>query len=328
MGKHDTPTEQRRYRSGEAARLAQMPAATLRIWERRYAVVSPPKTATGQRIYSDSDVQRLRLIKALVDQGHAISAIAGLDRQALRMLVLAPSGQPSARRRSVALLIIGPVELPDAAELFEASHATAYVRSLEEADKHVRAGMTADALLVSVPSLHEESAADIAALARNLHANAVGVICELASIRATELARLAGMRVVRRADGHAQLAKLLADLVDPAASRRPAHKTDVGGWQRATPRFDDRMLSSLAGISSAIQCECPRHLADLVRQLNAFERYSDDCFSRLPADMLLHRHLGNVANRAMQILEAALLEVVRSEGLMSLVSPRASQVLR
>lgn len=43
MGKHNTSMEPRRYRSGEAARLARMPAATLRIWERRYAVVSPQR---------------------------------------------------------------------------------------------------------------------------------------------------------------------------------------------------------------------------------------------------------------------------------------------
>lgn len=74
----DTP---HRYRSGEAARLARMPAATLRIWERRYGVVAPPKTPSGQRLYSDDDVQRIRLLKTLVNQGHAIGSIASLSRE-------------------------------------------------------------------------------------------------------------------------------------------------------------------------------------------------------------------------------------------------------
>ncbi|MGR5499074.1 MerR family transcriptional regulator, partial [Vibrio diabolicus] len=71
-----------------------MPAATLRIWERRYAVVSPPKTPSGQRLYSDDDLQRLRLIKTLVDQGHPISAIAGLDWEALKALMLSRESTP------------------------------------------------------------------------------------------------------------------------------------------------------------------------------------------------------------------------------------------
>ena len=50
----------------------------LRAWERRYDVVSPARTKGGQRLYSDGDVARLRLIRRLTDQGHAISRIASL----------------------------------------------------------------------------------------------------------------------------------------------------------------------------------------------------------------------------------------------------------
>ena len=53
------------YRSGAAARLARMPVTTLRIWERRYGVVSPPKSASGQRLYSSQDVQRLILLLSI-----------------------------------------------------------------------------------------------------------------------------------------------------------------------------------------------------------------------------------------------------------------------
>ncbi|AIO71609.1 HTH-type transcriptional repressor CarH [Burkholderia multivorans] len=88
----DTP---HRYRSGEAARLARMPAATLRIWERRYGVVAPPKTPSGQRMYSEDDVQRIRLLKALVNQGHAIGTIANLSREELEALSLADARSPA-----------------------------------------------------------------------------------------------------------------------------------------------------------------------------------------------------------------------------------------
>ena len=77
---------QQGYRSGEAARLAKMPVTTLRIWERRYGVVGPAKTASGQRLYTEEDVRRLSLIKLLVSRGHAIGAIARLDREQLQFL--------------------------------------------------------------------------------------------------------------------------------------------------------------------------------------------------------------------------------------------------
>nr|WP_179712022.1 MerR family transcriptional regulator [Paraburkholderia bryophila] len=77
---------QQGYKSGEAARLAKMPVTTLRIWERRYGVIGPAKTASGQRLYTEDDVRRLTLIKMLVSRGHAIGAIARLDREQLQFL--------------------------------------------------------------------------------------------------------------------------------------------------------------------------------------------------------------------------------------------------
>jgi MerR family transcriptional regulator, light-induced transcriptional regulator len=50
----------------------------LRAWERRYQAVSPVRTEGGQRLYSDLDIERLRLLRRLTDRGHAIRRIASL----------------------------------------------------------------------------------------------------------------------------------------------------------------------------------------------------------------------------------------------------------
>ena len=50
----------------------------LRAWERRYQVVTPTRSEGGQRLYSDLDVERLRLLRRLTDRGHAIGRIADL----------------------------------------------------------------------------------------------------------------------------------------------------------------------------------------------------------------------------------------------------------
>ena len=59
----------------------------LRMWERRYQAVAPTRTAAGERIYSDADVDRLRLLDAAVAAGRRIGRVAGLPTGELARLV-------------------------------------------------------------------------------------------------------------------------------------------------------------------------------------------------------------------------------------------------
>ena len=60
----------------------------LRAWERRYGVVTPARSEGGQRLYSDFDIERLRLLRQLTDRGHAIGAIASLPLAELTKLMV------------------------------------------------------------------------------------------------------------------------------------------------------------------------------------------------------------------------------------------------
>jgi len=64
----------------------------LRVWERRYGVVQPRRTAGGQRLYSDADIERLELLKRAADAGRNIGQLAKQSNDALRALV-ASDGQ-------------------------------------------------------------------------------------------------------------------------------------------------------------------------------------------------------------------------------------------
>lgn len=55
----------------------------LRAWERRYRVVSPTRSAGGQRLYSDLDIERLRQLRRLSERGHSIGSIATLSLEGL-----------------------------------------------------------------------------------------------------------------------------------------------------------------------------------------------------------------------------------------------------
>lgn len=59
----------------------------IRMWERRYKAVSPQRTDTNRRIYTDEDIQRLNLLKKVTETGESIGQIASLtDDELLEIL--------------------------------------------------------------------------------------------------------------------------------------------------------------------------------------------------------------------------------------------------
>ncbi len=71
------PTEARRtFPIRTAAALTGVSAFALRAWERRHGLITPQRTANGQRLYSQADVDRIRHILALLDSGMAIGQVA------------------------------------------------------------------------------------------------------------------------------------------------------------------------------------------------------------------------------------------------------------
>jgi DNA-binding transcriptional MerR regulator len=63
------------------AALAQrtgVPADTLRKWEQRYSILTPERTAGGQRRYSERDVARVEWLRERLDEGYRISEAASL----------------------------------------------------------------------------------------------------------------------------------------------------------------------------------------------------------------------------------------------------------
>ncbi|HEX7337589.1 MAG TPA: cobalamin B12-binding domain-containing protein [Gemmatimonadales bacterium] len=57
---------------------------TLRAWERRYNLVAPSRSEGGQRLYSDLDLQRLRLLRRLTERGHSIARLASASFEELQ----------------------------------------------------------------------------------------------------------------------------------------------------------------------------------------------------------------------------------------------------
>jgi len=77
-------------------------AHVLRAWERRYGVVTPTRSEGGQRLYSDADLERLSLLRALTAGGSPISQLARLPLGELRRLTKTGPAAVSVAGRAVA----------------------------------------------------------------------------------------------------------------------------------------------------------------------------------------------------------------------------------
>ena len=78
--------ERPRHSIRVAARRTGLTAATLRAWERRYGAVHPARSGTERRLYSDADIERLRLLRELTAEGHGLAQLARLATEDLAAL--------------------------------------------------------------------------------------------------------------------------------------------------------------------------------------------------------------------------------------------------
>lgn len=110
-----------------AARKSGLTAHVIRVWERRYNAVSPDRSDTNRRRYSDAEIERLTLLRAATHAGHSIGNIAKLPLEKLRKLAFeaTPAAGLPASKRSGATATqalaasIGAIEKLNSTELVE-----------------------------------------------------------------------------------------------------------------------------------------------------------------------------------------------------------------
>jgi len=59
----------------------------IRAWEKRYSVVEPDRTDTNRRLYSEEDIEKLKLLNDALHLGHHIGGIANLSLLELKKLI-------------------------------------------------------------------------------------------------------------------------------------------------------------------------------------------------------------------------------------------------
>jgi len=75
-----------KYSIKDIERLTGVMAHTLRVWEKRYGIPSPTRSANNFRVYSDDELKYLLVVAMLVRAGEKISHIASLSVEELNNL--------------------------------------------------------------------------------------------------------------------------------------------------------------------------------------------------------------------------------------------------
>lgn len=315
------------HRIGAVSALSGVPVPTLRVWEIRYATFAPRMSGGGQRQYSDDDVLRATMLKRLTEQGHAISSIANHDATRLNALMQQQNAShrrdvaQSAELQTVSATVVGlSLAARLAADRFKKIFATnvlAVTSIFADLDAALATGLTLSPqfLLVHVNSLHALVQIDLHRLIDSGSGNGpqVVVLYRFGQEHVVESMKRAGMVVRREPVSDHELAELIRSslLVD---APRAMGQTGLGATIPAR-KYDDATLLRMAGISTNMLCECPRHVAEIIAQLVSFEQYSQDCLNKSTEDAQLHAYLHSVSGSARALFEHALEMVAQHEGL-------------
>lgn len=300
------------YRSGVAARLAGIPVETLRVWERRYRIGEPQSSERGRRLYSRQTIERLRLVKQLVDAGNPIGSIAKMPMAELLQVRSETTGIAVGEAGPEMIVANMRVALVGAVKRLRWHAGLSVVGECSAVEQAVDAlrDVQADIVIFEMESLLGLTREGIEAVKRVTDARAAIILYRFGPSDMIRQLRDAG-HLVANANLDAAEIELLCS---SALSRYPASRADAALPVPAA-RFDTAALETLVTSSSAIYCECPRHLAEILLTLGSFERYSSECKNRSPADAALHKGLQRAAGLARASLEDALLQVVIAEGL-------------
>ena len=84
---HKYDADEPRHPIQVVARRTGLTADVIRAWERRHSAVSPERSLTSRRLYSDTDVERLVLLRRATLLGRRIGDVAHLPSPELRFLV-------------------------------------------------------------------------------------------------------------------------------------------------------------------------------------------------------------------------------------------------
>ena len=312
------------YGIGAVARLTGLTDHTIRVWERRYGAVVAQRAENGRRVYTSADVEKLGVLKRLTDRGISIGRIAGDSLEELHARLRDMNeivSSPAPKRINAAILgdflpgqfvacggDLAPVDIVVAGQSRDAF--------LADVARH-----DIDVVVLERPVLDRDGIAELQEYMDRANAPRGVIVYSFGRNRDIDNARESRLVAVRAPANPDDIraAIMRAYTPPPATCSEPTSVPEISEWEFSGPiaprRFSNSQLMNLAQASTAIDCECPHHLAQLVGDLTAFEIYSANCENRDEDDAALHRYLHQTTAQARALIELALERVAAAEGI-------------
>ena len=299
------------YGIGTVARLTGLKPDTLRVWERRYALGASHKSATGRRQYTQSDLEHLQLVAALVSSGARIGEIAASERKTLERLIEVRSPEvkqtlPQAKPR---VLFVGEAicswleEHQGCLSGVDAQLAPVALRDFDDSlsgeVEHV------DLLVLECVTLSNAQASEVDRLRQRLQPLACLCLYQQASDCWVRELKGAGVTCMAFPPDRAELSFHLSR--SGAAQALNEGVVSLADLVKPRPRLvSEESLAAAGAIKTALACECPQHLGDLVSRLAVFEQSATQCSVENWQDAAIHSCIFAYTSQARWLMEKAL----------------------
>jgi MerR family transcriptional regulator, light-induced transcriptional regulator len=312
--------EQALFSIGVLSRLTGINPGTLRIWERRYQIASPVRTgARDKRMYSQGDIDRLSLVKMLVDGGHPVSSVAQLSidelRSRLKMSADRVSKDVSITTQPSRVVVLGEalaIRFAEHQGQLKGIEICGMFSSAAELDDKARA-LTPNVLVVEYATLQRETLGDIW---RHLAVTGVRhavVIFGFGAQRSVKDLERAGVLCLQAPVSVSDIERACVTAQGVSVRAREEVRPATGGIPPL--QFSPDQLARIAASTTPMKCECPHHLVALINSLVAFETYSNECVNLYPQDAQIHDLLHTTTAAARSLMETGLAKVIEAEGI-------------
>ncbi len=321
------------YKIGAISKITGIGTETLRAWERRYGAVVPKRSLSGDRVYSQEDLNKLFVLKNLVDAGNSIGTVAHLSLTELKSKwdhYIAHGAKLGGSRATLQaddsdlqqkckIVLLGedfPLRILDGMEDFADIDVIAHVNSWEDWKKDY-ADVSVHIVIVELPTINDHTRNYIAKLLKETGAWHVVLLYGFGSQSDINKLQSPQVSAIRSSIDVYELARVCIDRAGGnSKSLETSHAATVYAEESIpSRRFSNKQLESLARVSTSIQCECPHHLSDLIKNLVAFEIYSAECENKNADDAAMHSYLHATTAQSRAILEDALAHIISHENI-------------
>lgn len=309
---------------GAVAKMTGLTVHNIRVWERRHNAIQAERTENGRRIYTQADINRLTLLRDCIRAGRSISTIATLSDEELENFLTEqnydrhdPVQVHPRSRQELSIHLVGnfPGLVPDLQQL--GFQEITVWRHILDFEVNCRAN-TIDLLICEVPTVAGDSASTMQSLITQHSVNRCFLIYRFGSD--ADLKSLSNLQI-KLLKAPIQRSELI-ELLDQTFTQKPTisiqHQPATTSVVRIKTDYQEKIFSSedlalLTQIPSRLDCECPKHMSEILSSLNAFEEYSSVCSNKSAADAELHQEIRLVTASVRAQMELLLKKVLDEE---------------